>query len=100
MRIFEFLVIDDERANTEEWKINIKNLKLETCCTMLETTAKDTTKFTQHIKKVCLILLALLTGKNDYKLCASKMYSAELSEWNFMDSFYRHFPYLKGPGPY
>lgn len=60
MCIFELLVIDDKRANSEEWKINVKNLKLETYCTTLETTAKDTTKFTQHIKKVCLILLALI----------------------------------------
>lgn len=62
MHIFEFLVVNDERANTEEWKIIIKKLKLETYCTVLETVAKDTTKFIQHMEIVCLILLELINS--------------------------------------
>lgn len=30
MCIFEFLVVDDKRANTEEWKLIIKNHKIYT----------------------------------------------------------------------
>lgn len=100
MWIFEGLVVDDERENTEEWKIIIKKLKLETYSSVLETAAKDSTKFIRHMENVSDLTGISKQVKNYYKLCASEIHSAELAEWNFMDSFCRHPPYLKGPAPY
>lgn len=56
--------------------------------------------YTAHGERVSDLTGFSIQAKNDYKLCALEMYGAELAEWNFMDSFYKHFPYLKGPAPY
>lgn len=59
MCIFEFLVVDYKRANTEKWKKNHQEAQARNLLYSIENSCQK-----QHMENVCLTLLALINRWN------------------------------------